>query len=279
MTRPPFPYYGGKQLLADRIVSLLPEHDCYVEPYAGSLSVLLAKPRVKLETVNDIDGGLVNFWRVLRERTDDLEAYCGLTPHARAEHQEAMAAMNAPADDPLERARQTWVLLTQARSGKQGKTGWRYFSNPRGTSYSMPQYLDAYVRRFGPAVARLHGVSLECRPALDVIGNYGQHANALLYVDPPYVLSTRKGTGYRHEMTDADHRELADALRKAKATVVLSGYASPLYDLELYPDWYRTEMAAGTGNGGEWRDRTEVLWSNVPLGVQGDLFDMAGVAS
>lgn len=273
-TRPPFPYYGGKQLLADRIISMLPPHEAYVEPYAGSLSVLMAKPRVKLETVNDIEGDLMNFWRVLRERTDELEAYCGLTPHARAEHEAAMSAMKEPSDDPLERARQTWVLLTQARSGKQGRTGWRYFSNPRGTSYSMPQYLEAYVERFGPAVARLYGVSLECRPALDVIANYGQHPTVLLYVDPPYVLSTRKGVGYRHEMTDDDHRELAAALRNCKATVVLSGYASPLYDLELFPDWHRTELAAGTGNGGEWRDRTEVLWSNVPLGVQSDLLDL-----
>jgi DNA adenine methylase len=72
-------------------------------------------------------------------------------------------------------------------------------------------------------------------------------------------------------MTEADHRELAMALHTARAAVVLSGYASDLYDLELYPDWHRLEMAAGTGNGGEWRDRTEVLWSNRSLAAQFDL--------
>ncbi|MFI1194020.1 DNA adenine methylase [Micromonospora sp. NPDC020750] len=281
MTRPPFPYYGGKQMLADRILPLLPPHEHYVEPYAGSLALLLAKPRTAFETVNDLDGNLVNFWRVLRERSDELEEACGLTPHARAEHAEAMDLEAYPTDDPVERARRTWVLLTQGQSGGTGRrTGWRFFVNPSGSVFSMPKYLEAYVERFGPAVARLFGVSIECRPALDVITTYGRCPGVLLYVDPPYVHSTRKGRGYRHEMTDDDHRALAVVLREAKATVVLSGYPSGMYDLELYPDWHRVQLATGTGNGGEWRDRTEVLWSNVPLGVQGDLFaDMAGLAA
>ncbi len=275
MTRPPFPYYGGKQMLADRIIPMLPPHEHYVEPYAGSLSMLLAKPRTPFETVNDLDGHLMNFWRVLREQPDALEAACGITPHSRAEHAAAMDLEAYPADDPLERARRTWVLLTQGQSGGTGRrTGWRYFVNPDGSTFSMPKYLEAYVARFSPAVARLHGVSLECRPALEIVETYGKCRSVLLYVDPPYVRSTRKGTGYRHEMTDDDHRELAAALRRCKATVVLSGYASPLYDLELYPDWHRTELAAGTGNGGEWRDRTEVLWSTAPLGAQSDLLDL-----
>jgi DNA adenine methylase len=272
--RPPFPYYGGKQLIAPRIIDLLPEHSCYVEPYAGSMSVLLAKPRVKLETVNDIDGNLMNFWDVLRTRADELEVACGLTPHSRGEHNAGKAAIREPSTDPLERARQTWVLLTQARSGKQGDTGWRYFSNPDGTSFSMPKYLESYVRRFGPAVARLFGVSLECRPALEVIADYGQHPSALLFVDPPYVRSARKSTGYFHEMDDDDHRALGSALHACRATVVLSGYASDLYDHELFPGWHRTELPAGTGNGGQWRDRTEVLWSNRPLGNAPTLFDL-----
>jgi DNA adenine methylase len=96
--RPPFPYYGGKQLLAERLIALLPAHGCYVEPYAGSLSVLLAKPRVKLETVNDLNGDLVNFWKMLRERSDDLEALCKLTPHSRAEQEAAKAAAKNPDD-------------------------------------------------------------------------------------------------------------------------------------------------------------------------------------
>jgi hypothetical protein len=119
--KPPFPYYGGKQMLAEQIIDLLPEHRHYVEPYAGSLSVLLAKPRVKFETVNDLDGDLVNFWEVLRRRADELEIACGLTPHSRAEHDAAKKALKIePIDDELERARKTWVLLSQGRPRDDG---------------------------------------------------------------------------------------------------------------------------------------------------------------
>lgn len=270
--KPPFPYYGGKQMQAERIIDMLPDHDHYIEPYAGSLAVLLAKPRSAAETVNDLDGDLIHFWRTLRDHPDELETACALTPHARLEHADALNAIDQPASDPIERARRTWVLLTQGRSGgTDRRTGWRFYSEA-GRSHSMPRTLKAYVDRFGPAVARLHGVSLECQPALDIIGAYGKHSGAVLYVDPPYVRSTRKGTGYRHEMTEADHRDLAVALHRAEATVILSGYECDLYDRELYPDWYRHTLPGGTGNGGEWRDRTEVLWSNRPLGAQLALF-------
>lgn len=276
--KPPFPYYGGKQTIAERIIAMLPNHTHYIEPYAGSLAVLLAKPRSPLETVNDLDGELVHFWRTLREQPDALEAACALTPHSRGEHRQALDQPEPPADD-VERARRTWVLLTQSQSGGTGRrTGWRFFAGAPKSSYSMPQYLRAYVERFGPVVARLHGVSLECRPALDVIRTYGRDPGCLLYVDPPYVHATRKGRGYRHEMSDGDHRELAAALQGVRAAVVLSGYPSDLYD-DLYAGWQRVEMASGTGNGGQWRDRTEVLWSNRPLDAVPSLFDdLAGVA-
>lgn len=278
--KPPFPYYGGKQMLAERLVALLPSHRHYVEPYAGSLAVLLAKPRVPFETVNDLDGDLTNLWTQLRTRRAEFEETCALTPHSRAEFAAALAAATDPTVwaplDPFERARLTWVLLTQGRSGGTGRnTDWRYFADPGTSSFSMPRYLEAYVGRFGPAVARLCGVSLESRPALDVVATYGKYPRVLLYVDPPYVHSTRKGRGYRHEMTDDDHRNLAKGLRAARAAVVLSGYPSDLYDLELYPDWHRLEMPAGTGNGGEWRERTEVVWSNRPLERPYDLFEAA----
>lgn len=279
MLKPPFPYYGGKQLAAERILSLFPPHKGYVEPYAGSLAVLLAKPRVTFETVNDDDGRLMNLWRVLRDRPDDFARVCAMTPHSRAEHARILDAVDDEPEDELERARCTFVLLTQGQSGGTSRrTGWRYFANPLGSTFSMPQYLEAYVGRFAGVIGRLAGVSLECRPALDIIRRYGQHSDVLLYTDPPYVLSTRKSLGYRHEMTDDDHREMAAALRSCRASVVLSGYACALYDEDLFPDWSRREIPAGTGNGGQWRDRTEVLWSNRPFS-QDCLFDLGGDAS
>lgn len=270
--KPPFTYFGGKTAIAGQIATLLPRHEHYVEPFAGSLAVLLAKRLSMMETVNDLDGDLVNFWRVLRDRPQDLERVCALTPHARAEHQLAYE----PATDELERARRIWVLLTQGRSGQRScRTGWRYYNDSRGSSSSMPDYLEAYTARVMPAARRLAAVSLECRPALELIAMYGRHPSTLIYADPPYLESTRSGRGrgpsYIHEMrTEADHRQLAEALRAAAAAVVLSGYDSPLY-AELYDGWHRAELRAFTGNSATPR-RTEVLWSNRPMAVPGTLW-------
>lgn len=273
--KPPISYYGGKTSIARQVAALLPDHGHYVEPFAGSLAVLLAKPPAAHETVNDLDGDLVTFWRVLRDRPAELARACALTPHARAEQ----VAAYQPATDELEQARRVWVLLTQGRSGTLRRTGWRHYVDPRGSRHSMPDYLDSYRGRIAAAAARITRVSLECRPALDVIDTYGRHSDVLLYVDPPYLGSTRKGTNYRREMPRVDqHAELADALRSCRAAVVLSGYPSPDYD-RLYAGWHRVDIDTGTGQGGTWAVRTEAVWSNRSLANQPpSLFDLEGVA-
>lgn len=274
--RPPIVYFGGKQTLAERITALLPDHLHYVEPYCGSLAVLLAKPASRMETVNDLDRELMTFWRVLRDRSEDLERVCALTPHSRTEYADVLTA--EPTADELETARRVWVRLTQGRGGQMRRaTGWRYFVDPHGSNLSMPGYLEAYRARLAPCLDRLAQVTLECRPGLEVITDYGQHDEALLYVDPPYLGDTRNwGNQYRHELRDeASHRELAAALHAARAAVVLSGYPSPLYD-ELYAGWDRVSLAARTNQGGTDNARTEVLWCNRPLGAQPALFDLGG---
>lgn len=270
--KPPFTYFGGKTAIAERIAALLPPHGHYVEPFAGSLAVLLAKKPSRLETVNDLAGDIVHFWKTLRERPDELERACALTPHARAEHQ----LCYEPTQDDLERARRTWVRLTQGRAGYiHQRTGWHFYENPASRRTSMAAELASYVSRLHPAAQRMARVSVECRPALEVIAAYGRHESALLYCDPPYLDSTRvHGTGnaYVHEMrSEDDHRELAGALEGCRAAVVLSGYDSPLY-AELYGDWHRREISALCGNSRRARARTEVLWSNRPF-PQGSLFD------
>lgn len=265
--KPPMPYFGGKQRIADRIVALFPEHGHYVEPYCGGLSVLLAKTPAPLETVNDLDGDIVTFWRVLRDRPDELIRACALTPHSRAEH---VLSRNRSNEEDLERARRVWVGLTQGRSGQLMRTGWRNYINPAGVSIGVPRYLDGYVARMAAAAARLHHVSLECRPALDIIADYGQHEGALLYVDPPYLGAVRGGAGattsYQVEMKSAaQHSEMLAVLREVPAAVVLSGYPHQLYE-DALSDWHRVEMRAFTGNGrnvtADSGKRTEVVWIN-----------------
>lgn len=270
--RPPMAYYGGKTTMATRITELLPEHGHYVEPFAGSLAVLLAKAPSRMETVNDLDGDLMTFWKVLREHPVELARVCALTPHSRAEHEASYGDLTGL--DDLERARRVWVRLTQGRTGTLRKTGWRHYVDAGTSSASMPRYLAGYLERMMPAAERLAAVSLESRPALDLIAAYGRHRSTLLYVDPPYLGATRD-RNYRHEMTgEAAHRELAEALHACRATVVLSGYASELYDTDLYASWHRTTLEAGTSQGGQWSTRTEVLWSNRPLRTDTPLFDL-----
>lgn len=262
--RPPFAYYGGKTRLAPMIAAALPDHTQYVEPYAGSLAVLFAKAPARLETVNDLDGDIVHFWRVLRERPDELARACALTPHARTER---TGALQRPSDlDDVERARRIWVCLTAGRTGTLRNTGWRYDTSD-AASTSMPRRLAGYVARIDAVAARLRSVSLEHRNALEVIEAYGGGRRTVIYADPPYVGEVRT-RNYRTEMTSAtDHHALAERLNACQATVVLSGYASELYDRKLYRDWYRTELRSHTSQSGTWEHRTEVLWSNRPLRI------------
>lgn len=266
-------YFGGKTRLARRIADLLPRHGHYVEPFAGSLAVLLAKEPSKMETVNDLDGLLMTFWRVLREQPDELMRVCALTPYSRGEYLEARAADLGRLDD-IEVARLVWLQIAQGRGGTMRQTGWRMFVNPNGSSIPMGDYLEAYVNRMAAAAQRLHHVSLECRPALEVIAQYGSDPGCCLYVDPPYLGDVRRatGNGYRIEMREPElHVELLESLLRCRASVVLSGYDSRLYS-EALVDWGRIEMAA-TSQGGTDVTRTEVLWVNRPISQQLSLGD------
>ncbi|SIC55620.1 D12 class N6 adenine-specific DNA methyltransferase [Mycobacteroides abscessus subsp. abscessus] len=268
-------YFGGKTRLAHRIAELLPAHGHYVEPFAGSLAVLLAKEPSKMETVNDLDGLLMTFWRVLRDRPEELMRACALTPHSRADYLEARAADLDRLDD-VEVARLVWLQIAQGRGGTMRQSGWRMFVNPNGSSMPMGDYLEAYVNRMAAAAQRLHRVSLECRPGLEVVEQYGSDPGCCLYVDPPYLGGVRRatGNGYRIEMREpASHVELLESLLRCRASIVVSGYESELYS-EALVGWDRTEMAA-TSQGGTNVARTEVLWCNRPISQQLSLGDVS----
>ena len=267
--KPPVAYYGGKSL-ASWIVAMLPAHRVYVEPFAGSAAVLFAKPPAHHEILNDIDGGVVNFMRMLRDRPAELEARCRLSPYSRDEY-DTCAAVDDPAADELERARRWWVRSTQS-FGQMAKvaTGWST-SIQRGSNNARSVWnrLD----RFTAAAHRLGPVVIENRPAVEVIDRYDA-PDGVIYCDPPYLGSTRSsiaggrrpGGDYAHEFhTDADHRTLAEALLRARATVLISGYHSPLYD-ELYEGWdcieRRVLRRVSNGRSSINSHAVEVIWSN-----------------
>jgi DNA adenine methylase len=277
---PPFAYYGGKTGMAPRIVDLMPEHRVYIEPFAGSLAVLFAKPPSTHEIVNDLDNSVVTFFRVLREHYEDLERVCALTPHARSEY--AVADLSSELDD-LERARRFWVRVNQSFGKTAGRqTGW---SVTTARTQSVPMSVLNRIGRFAAVADRLARVSIECCDAAGLVARLAT-ADTLIYADPPYLAETRRGRDrrrpkdYGHDMGHVDeHRVLAEVLRSTAATVILSGYPSPLYE-ELYGDWWSIEVpvtvhssnAARTARGA----RVERLWSNRDLdGLS--LFGLSGL--
>lgn len=261
--RPVLRYHGGKWRLAPWLIGFFPKHRVYVEPYGGGASVLLRKPPSYGEVYNDIIGEIVNVFRVLRDpaQGEELQRLIELTAFARDEWDETYEE----SVEPIEAARRTiarsFMGFGSASANRAHATGFRANSNRSGTTPA--QDWRNYPEQIGRFTDRLRGVVIENRPALDVIRQH-DGSGTLHYVDPPYPHITRGNIAgvrqrYAAEMTDDDHRALAEVLHQVEGMVVLSGYPCDLYDAELYADWERHErrhMADGA------RPRTEVVWLN-----------------
>lgn len=275
--RPLIRYHGGKWKLAPWIISHFPKHRIYIEPFGGGASVLLRKPRSYAEIYNDLDSEVVNLFRIARDRGNELLEKLANTPFARDEYLEAWS----PSDDQLEQARRTVIrsymgfgssAITLMRAPKKGsrgglaQTGFRSNSNRSGTTPA--QDWANYPFALESILGRLQGVVIENRYAIEVMLQHDAN-DALHYVDPPYVASTRDlGGDYRHELTNTDHIALAETLHKLKGHVILSGYRSDLYDA-LYSNWHRIERNTHADGA---RKRIEVIWlsHNCPTT---DMFD------
>ena len=246
-------YPGSKWRTADWIINHFPEHETYVELFLGSAAVLCSKERSSIETVNDLDGDIVNFFKVIRERPEELACAIKYTPHSREEYYKSYEKCT----DELERARRLVVRLWQGRGGKTShRTGWRSMLENNGPLpakewIGFPEKIMAVAERF-------QGVQIENQCALKIIERYSNKKDVLLYADPPYLLSTRTTSSYKHEMTDDQHLELLDALDSFQGSVVLSGYANEMYDTKLqHWDRYTKKAVAEAG-----AKREEVLWVN-----------------
>lgn len=262
---------GAKWRIARWIVAQLPPHRVYLEPFAGSAAVFFTKAPSKLETINDLDGGVVNFYRVLRDQPLALARAVELTPYARGEFDACWA--EPATGDPVEDARRFLVRIWGNHGMRvQRKGGWAHTSGKaasvQGGNIAIRAEQWANVpARIAAATRRLREVQVEQRPALDLLARY-DHRDCLVYADPPYVLSTRGEKQYNHEMTDADHRALLAALAAHPGPVVLSGYPCALYD-EALAGWRRIERVTLAEAGAA---RTEVLWLNAAAVVP-QLFD------
>lgn len=266
ITRPVLRYHGGKFRLAPWILTFFPKHTVYVEPFGGAASILMLKQQVGAECYNDLDGQVVNLFRILRDpaRALELQRRVQLTPFARAEFDWAYE----PAEDDLDAAHKLIIKSFMGHGSDSATRGCRTGFRSKLTDGRVLPAVEysTWSDAIPSFTRRLQGVVIEERNALEVITRMDS-PNTLIYADPPYCHSTRsavmgrsaKTHGYRHEMSDDDHRRLAEVLHAAKGMVVLSGYASDLYDKELFADWTRAERRH-VADGGKFR--TEVVWIN-----------------
>lgn len=275
-----FPWYGGKSSHLAWLLPLLPRCRHFVDVFGGSGSVILNREPSGIDTYNDVDNNVVNFFRVLRKDPEELIRQLILTPHSREERKEALRAMRTPpppGELDIEQARLFFVMARQTpRAQAQMITdselnAWRY--TRAGIQNGMAIYnaqWQAGIDGLAIVAARLRNIQIENYPALDIIRLYND-PGVLLYCDPPYVHDTRrldKTRAYSHEMTPDEHRLLAAALHNHTGLVALSGYPSPLYD-ELYADWHYIDMpyeSASNTTGTTTATRIERLWTNYSLG-------------
>jgi DNA adenine methylase len=260
----PFGWYGGKYSHLQWLLPLLPHCHHYCEPFGGSAAVLLNRPPAPVETYNDLDGEVVNFFRVLRDGWDVLERAIALTPFSRQEF--ALACTLDSSVSALERARRFYVRARQVRKGLNQTASLGRWANCKNTSRAgMSGVISRWLGGVEalPAIAeRLIRVQIENRPATDVIRLYDS-PNTLFYCDPPYAHRTRgDAKAYRYEMSDEEHAELAATLNKVVGKVAFSNYDCGLLD-NLYQSskWTKIKSAARTNHATKGK-RVEVLWVN-----------------
>lgn len=246
------------------MLPLLPECHHYCEPFAGSAAVLLNRAPSPVETYNDLDGEVCNFFHVLRDDADNLARAIALTPFSREEF--AAACRLDPALPPLERARRFYVRARQVRTGLAQTASLGRWANCKQTSRSG---MSGVVSRWLGGVAllpeiaeRLLRVQIENRPAVEVIQLYDS-AGTLFYCDPPYVHLTRGDKrAYGHEMSNDQHRELAEILNGVKGMAAISNYDCEFMN-GLYPArrWKKIVGRRRTIHSTK-GERREVLWRN-----------------
>lgn len=253
----PLKWHGGKSYLAEKLTKLMPQHVHYVEPYFGGGSVMFAKnPEGVSEVANDLNGDLMNFWKVLRspKLLNNLGQQLAATPFAEDEWKDALARLKDPSANNSENrvrwARDLFITVRQSRSGLMGDFAPLSRNRVRrGMNEQTSAWLTA-VEGLPQVHQRLQRVVLLNRPAIEVIQSQ-DGPKTLFYLDPPYPKQTRiaKDAYGAFEMTDADHRQLLDVIRSVDGKVMISSYANPLYEKAL-SQWNRHDFEQAKHSGG-----------------------------
>lgn len=263
-------WFGGKGSQLADLLPLIPETRGYVEPFGGGGSVLMNRPPSKLEVYNDLNGEIVNLFRVMAD-PELFEAFAERihwTLWSKDEFRTAIEIQKCEKFHPVERAWALYVIQNQGISGTHSKSEGNW-----SRSKLDNKNCDKWRRlkeRLEPIHKRFMGVQIDSQDALKCI-QYWDAPDVTFYVDPPYVLETREGSGkqYEVEMENADHIALVDVLLGVAGPVVLSGYDHPVYEPLVAAGWSLTQYRARAstkvahGDQGEGKPpRVECVWRN-----------------
>lgn len=265
-------YPGSKWRIAKWIVNQIPEHHSYLEPFFGSGAILFNKKPSAIETVNDLDYNVYNLFNCIRNDSNRLSRMVAMTPFSRSVYDDTFKLDIEV--DPFEKARQFLIQCWQGHGFRTNgyKVGWKNDVQGRENMYAVYNWYRLPEWIIGIA-DRLKQVQIENRPAIEVINRFW-YPNVFIYLDPPYLLSTRTAKQYKHEMTDQNHIELLELILKFPGKVIISGYENDLYN-NMLKDWYKENTTGYAEYNGA--DRNEVLWMNYkPAKQQLNLFEFGG---
>jgi DNA adenine methylase len=257
-------WYGGKFSHLDWLLPILPSCQHFCEPFGGSAAVLLNRDPSPVETYNDIDGDLVIFFRVLRDKPDELIEKLAFTPFSRQEFRRAYEMRGRTDIADVERARLFFVRAEQVRIGlaqtsTAGRWAWCKLTSRRGMSGAVSRWLNR-IDALWAVSERLRRVQIENRDAIEVILQYDS-PETLFYLDPPYPHESRGDVhAYAYEMTERDHERLAEVLHSIQGKAAISGYRSPLTE-RLYGDWTRIDAPQAIIRSVK-KPRIESVWIN-----------------
>jgi len=260
-------WYGGKFSHLNWLLPLLPSCQHFCEPFGGSAAVLLNRDLSPVETYNDIDGDLVTFFRVLRDKPDELIEKLAVTPFSREEFRRAYE-MRGRTDIPdVERARLFFIRAEQVRIGlaqtsTAGRWAWCKLTSRRGMSGAVSRWLNR-IDALWAVSERLRRVQIENRDAIEVILQYDS-PETLFYLDPPYPHESRGDVhAYAYEMTERNHERLAEVLHSIQGKAAISGYRSPLTE-RLYGGWTRIDAPQAIIHSVK-KPRIESVWINYDI--------------
>jgi DNA adenine methylase len=255
----PITYYGGKQKLLSTIISKIPEHELYCEPFVGGAAVFFGKPQSAVEVINDTNKELINFYRVCKEKFLDLQTLVRITLHSRHAHSDARVInANPHLFTDVQRAWAIWVLSSQSFSAKLDGP-WGYDRAKRTTSVKIRNKRESFTEEIA---TRLQDTQLECADALYVIKSRDCE-KSFFYCDPPYYNSD---CGHYDGYTVEDFERLLVLLSEVKGRFLLSSYPSEL--LKVFRKkfgWHMWSLETGVSvnaKSGYLKRKVEVLTAN-----------------